>query len=45
MGWAGHVARTAGRRGAYMVLVAKPEGKSTLGTFACRWNDNIKTDL
>jgi hypothetical protein len=29
------------RRGAYRVLVGKPEGKSPLG----RWEDNIKMDL
>jgi hypothetical protein len=27
MRWAGHVARMGGRRGAYRVLVWKPEGK------------------
>jgi hypothetical protein len=28
MRWAGHVARVAERRGAYRVLVGKPEGKN-----------------
>jgi hypothetical protein len=32
------------RRGAYMVLVWKPEGKSPLGRFRCRWEDNMKMD-
>ena len=27
MGWAGHVARMGERRGVYMVLVGKPEGR------------------
>jgi hypothetical protein len=36
--WAGHVARTEERRGAYRVLVGKPEGKRELE----RWEDNIK---
>jgi len=26
--WAGHVARMGGRRGAYRVLVGRPEGKN-----------------
>jgi hypothetical protein len=30
---------------AYMVLVAKPEGKRPLGRARCRWEDNIKMDL
>ena len=31
MRWAGHVARMGERRGAYSVLVGKPEGKRPLG--------------
>ena len=31
MRWAGHVACTGTRRGAYSVLVGKPEGKRPLG--------------
>ena len=31
MRWAGHVARRGERRGAYRVLVGKPEGKRLLG--------------
>jgi len=30
MRWAGHVARTGARRGAYTVLVGRPEGKRPL---------------
>jgi hypothetical protein len=33
------------RRGAYVVLVGKPEGKRQLGKYKLRWEDNIKTDL
>jgi hypothetical protein len=32
MRWAGHVARMGQRKGIYMVLVGKPEGKNTLET-------------
>jgi hypothetical protein len=32
-------------RGAYKVLVAKPDGKKTLGRPRRRWEDNIKTSL
>ena len=41
MRWAGHVAHMDGERGAYRVLVEKPEGKRPLG----RWVDNIRMDL
>ena len=33
------------RRGAYRVLVGKPEGKRSLGRPRRRWEDNIKMDL
>jgi hypothetical protein len=33
------------RRGAYRVLVGKPEGKSPPGTPRLRCEDNIKTDI
>ena len=32
-------------RGAYRVLVGKPEVKRPLGRPRCRWEDNIKMDL
>ena len=32
-------------RGAYMVLVGKPEGKRPLGRPRRRWVDNIRMDL
>ena len=33
------------RRGVCRVLVEKPEGKTPLGRFKRRWEDNIKMDL
>jgi hypothetical protein len=33
------------RRGVYMVLVGKPEGRRTLIRPKHRWKDNIKMDL
>jgi hypothetical protein len=45
MRWAGHVARTGEGKGAYRVLVGRPEGKRPLGRPRRRWEDNIKMDL
>ena len=45
MRWAGHVARMVEERGAYRVLVGKPEGKRSLGRPRRRWVDNIRMDL
>ena len=45
MRWAGHVARMGYRRGAYIVLVGKPEGKRSLGRPRHRWEEYIKLDL
>jgi hypothetical protein len=45
MRWAGHVARMGEGRGAYRVLVGRPEGKRLLGRPRSRWEDNIKLDL
>ena len=33
------------RRGAYRVVVGKPDGKTQLGRPRHRWEDNIKMDL
>jgi hypothetical protein len=33
------------RRGAYRVMVEKPEGKRTLVKARRRWEDNIKMDI
>ena len=43
--WAGHVARMGEERGAYRVLVGKPEGKRPMGKPRRRWVDNIRMDL
>jgi hypothetical protein len=43
--WAGHVARMGERRGAYRVLVGKPEGRRPLERPRRRWEENIKMDL
>ena len=41
----GHVVHMGERRGAYGVLVGKPEGKRPLGRPRCGWVDNIRMDL
>jgi hypothetical protein len=45
MKWAGHVDRMGEGRGAYRVLVGKPEGKRPLGRPRRIWDDNIKMEL
>jgi hypothetical protein len=45
MRWAGHVARMGEVRGAYKILVGRPEGRRPLGRPRRRWKDNIKIDL
>jgi hypothetical protein len=45
MWWAGPVACTGEGRGAYRILVGRPERRRPLGRPRCRWEDNIKTDL
>jgi hypothetical protein len=45
MRWAGHVARMGEVRGAYNILVGRPEGRRPLGRPRRRWADNIKMDL
>ena len=42
---AGHVARMGERRGIYMVLVGKPEGRRPLGKLSCRWESIIEMYL
>jgi hypothetical protein len=39
------VARMGEGRGAYRVLLGRPEGKRPLGRPRRRWEDNIKVDL
>jgi transcription termination factor 2 len=43
--WARHVARMGEGKGAYRVLVGRPEGKRPLGRPRRRWKDNIKMGL
>jgi hypothetical protein len=45
MRWAGHAARMVEGRGAYRVLIERPEGKRPLGRSRRRWEDNIKMDI
>jgi hypothetical protein len=45
MRWAGYVAHTGERRGAYTVLVRKLDGKRPLGRPRRRWVDNVKMNL
>jgi hypothetical protein len=43
--WAGHVARMGEERGAYRILLGRPEGRRPLGRPRHRWEDNIKMDI
>jgi hypothetical protein len=45
MRWAGYVAHMGVRRGAYRILVGRPEGRRPLGRPRRRWEDNIKMYL
>jgi hypothetical protein len=45
MKWAGHVARMGEKRGAYRILVGRPEGRRPLGRPRRKWEDNIKMNL
>jgi hypothetical protein len=45
MRWAGYVAPMGEVRGAYNILVGRPEGRRPLGRPRRRWEDNIKMDL
>ena len=45
MRWAGHVQRMGDERGAYRVLVGKPDGKRLLGRPRRIWVDNIRMNL
>jgi hypothetical protein len=44
MRWVGHVARMGEVRGAYNILVGRPEGRRPLERPRRRWEDNIKMD-
>jgi hypothetical protein len=41
MRWAGHVAHMGEVRGAYNILVGKPEGRRPMGRSRRSWEDNI----
>jgi hypothetical protein len=43
--WARHITRMGESRGAYSVLVGKPERRRPLRRPRHRWKDNIKIDL
>jgi hypothetical protein len=45
MRWAEHVARMGEMKGAYNILVGRPEGRRPLGRPGRRSEDNIKMDL
>jgi hypothetical protein len=45
MRWAEHIARMGEKRGAYRILVGRPEGRRPLGRPRRRSEDNIKMDL
>jgi hypothetical protein len=45
MRWAGHVAPTGERRGAYRVLLGKPKGKRLLGRPRHRWGRLYKATV
>jgi hypothetical protein len=42
MRWAGHVACMGEKRGAYRILVGRPEGRRPLGRPRCRWGIILK---
>jgi hypothetical protein len=45
IGWVGHVVRMGEVRGAYNILVGRPEGRRPFGRPRRRWKDNIKMNL
>jgi hypothetical protein len=45
MRWVGNVSHMGQSRGAYRVLVGKPEEKRPLQRARLRWEDNINVDL
>jgi hypothetical protein len=45
MRWAGHATHMVEGRGAYRILVGRPEGRRPLGRPRHRREDNIKIDL
>jgi hypothetical protein len=45
MRWVGHVAHTGEGRGAYRILMWRPEGRRPCGGPKHGWEDNFKMDL
>jgi hypothetical protein len=45
MRWVGHVARMGEERGAYRILVGRPEGRRPFGRPRHTWEDHIKMNL
>jgi hypothetical protein len=45
MTWIWHVGGEGGRKGAYGILVGKPEERRSLGRCRRRWEDDIKMDF
>jgi hypothetical protein len=43
--WVEYVTRMGNRRGAYRVLVGRPQGKRTFGRLRRRWENSIKVEL
>jgi hypothetical protein len=43
--WAGNVARMEYRRGAYTILVRRPDGRRPRGKPKRRWEHNIKVNI
>ena len=43
--WPGHVTRMGNERGAWKLLVGKPDGKRQVGRPRMRWENNINHDL
>ena len=45
MKWAEHVASVEDRRGAYRILVGRPERKRAVGIARLKWEDDIEMNL
>ena len=43
--WAGHATRMGNERGAWKLLIGKPEGKRSVDRPRMRWENNINHDL
>jgi hypothetical protein len=43
--WAEHIARTGDGRGAYSILVGRPESRRLFGRSTCKWDGIIIMDV